>query len=116
MENEHLKKNFPISPDGYVMPNSQDPINPRTGPVCSLIDDLIRYLEIRQGRQRSVEEQGGFGPKEEDNNEEEDGVREYGQEVASGLLEEKPHCSGADHGDNSRIPPPPQKHIRDWEK
>lgn len=84
---DDLKKNLPISSDRYVVPNSQGPIDPHPSPVGSLTHDLVRNLEIRKGRKRSVEEQGRFSPKEEDDYEEEEGIRDNRQEAVSGPIE-----------------------------
>jgi hypothetical protein len=52
-----LYKNFPISLDGDVMTDSQQPIDPYKSIICSLFNNCIWNLKVRKRWKRPVEEQ-----------------------------------------------------------
>ncbi|RRT79806.1 hypothetical protein B296_00014206 [Ensete ventricosum] len=98
-----------MSTETHLCTRVQGPIDPHPSPVGSLSHDLVRNLEIRKGWKR-------FGPKEEDDHEEEEGIRDNRQEAVSGPIEEEPHRRSAGRREHRQVPPPPKKHISNWTK
>lgn len=62
---------------------------------------------------KPVEEQSRFGPKEENGYDEEDCVRQDGQNGVPRPIEEKPYCRRSGHRENRYVPPSPKKYIGD---